>query len=131
MRSYKLRFDFSFAHVKGEHEPTFCNETASTIATSWVELNEFQVLEWQTSLNNHSITIARAHVGTCAAEVSPPVSTSSQNNLVGSEAMKGAVLHVERNHIDTLAVLHDQVKTKVFNEEVGIMAEGLAVKRVE
>lgn len=65
---------------------------------------------------------------TRAAKVSSSIATGSQDSLVSSEAVEGAIFHVECNDTNTLAVLHDQVKSKVLDEEVGVMAERLAVE---
>jgi len=70
-------------------------------------------------------------MGTRAAEIGPSVSACSQHSLVGSKSVKGAVLHVEGNHTNTLAILHDQIKSKVLDKEVGVVAKGLTVKRME
>ena len=48
-----------------------------------------------------------------------------------AESVQCAVLHVQRHDANTLAIFHDQIKREVFNEEVGVVTEGLAVKRVE
>jgi hypothetical protein len=45
--------------------------------------------------------------------------------------MQGSVLHVQSDHTDTLAVLHEQVERKVFDEEVGVVSEGLTVQGVQ
>ena len=50
---------------------------------------------------------------------------------MSSEAVEGTIFHIECNDTDTLAVLHDQVEGKVFDEEVGVMAERLAVEGME
>jgi hypothetical protein len=42
---------------------------------------------------------------------------------VGTEAMKGTVFHAESNYTDTLAILHDQVKGKIFNEKIGVVSQ--------
>lgn len=68
---------------------------------------------------------------TRAAKVSTSITTSSQDGLMGPEAVEGTVFHVECNDTNTLAVLHNQVKGKVFDEEVGVMAERLAIEGVE
>lgn len=68
---------------------------------------------------------------TRAAKVSASITTGSQDGLVGPKAVEGTVFHVECNDTDTLAVLHDQVEGKVFDEEVSVMAEGLAIEGVE
>jgi hypothetical protein len=50
---------------------------------------------------------------------------------VGAEPVKSAVFHVKRDHAYALVILHNQVKSKVLDEEVGIMAEGLTIKRMK
>ena len=45
--------------------------------------------------------------------------------------MEGAVFHVERNDTNTLAILHDQVQSEVFDEILRVMAKGLAVEGVK
>ena len=112
-------------------EPTFGDQTAGTVDTSWVELDEFQVLEGKAGASNHGITVARARVRTRATEVSASITTSRQDGLVCTETVKGTVFHIQRNNTDALAILHDQVKGKVLDEEVGVVPEGLAVERVE
>lgn len=96
-----------------------------------MELDELQILQRKSSTDDHSVTISRASVGTCAAEVGSSVTTGSQNGLVRTEAVQGTVFHVERNDTDTLAVLHDQVQREVLDEEVRVVAQRLAVESVE
>ena len=48
-----------------------------------------------------------------------------------AETVQGAVLHVEGDNTNTLAVLHDQVEREVLDEEVGVVAEGLAIECVQ
>ena len=45
--------------------------------------------------------------------------------------MECAVFHVQSNDTHTLAVLHDQVESKVLNEEIGVVTQRLAVERVQ
>lgn len=70
-------------------------------------------------------------MGTCAAEVCASVTASSQNRLVCSESVKGAIFHVQGHDTNTCTVLHDQIERKVLDEEVRIMSKGLAIKRVK
>lgn len=96
-----------------------------------MELDEFEILKRKASTNNHCVSVSGAGVGASAAEVGSSVTTSGKNSLVSAEAVEGAVLHVESNDTNTLAILHDEIKSKVFNEEVGIVLEGLTVESVE
>ena len=86
-----------------------------------MELHEFQILEGETCSRDHGIAVARASVGASAAKVSASVSTGSENRLVGAESMQGAVLHVQRDNSNTLPFVHDQVQSKVLDEEVGVV----------
>ena len=45
--------------------------------------------------------------------------------------MQRSVLHVDGEHTDALAILHEQIERKVLDEEVCVVAKGLAVKGVE
>jgi hypothetical protein len=110
---------------------TFGNETASTVDTRWVELHELQVLQGQTSTNNHRIPISGTGVSTRAAEIGTSISASSQNSLVRPKSMQCAVFHIEGDYTDTFPILHNQVKSKELNEEVGVVAERLAIKSME
>lgn len=64
-------------------------------------------------------------------EVGSTVTTGGQDGLVTPESVQCSVLHVERDDTDTFAILHEKVEGKVFNEEVGVVSEGLTVKGVE
>ena len=96
-----------------------------------MELDKLQILKGQASAHNHAITITRARMRTGTAEVRASVSTSSQNRLVCPEAMESAILEVESDDADAFSLVHDQVKSKVLNEKVGIMSERLAVECVQ
>ena len=56
-----------------------------------------------------------------AAEERASVSTSSQDGLVRSEAMKGTILKVESDDPNTFSIVHNQVESKVLNEKVGVI----------
>ena len=110
---------------------TLSDEASSAVNASRVELDEFQVLERESGTSDHGVSITRASMRARAAEVGASVAAGGENGLVRSEAMKRAVFHVERDNTDTLAVLHDEVEREVLDEEVCVVAEGLAVERVE
>jgi fucose 4-O-acetylase-like acetyltransferase len=96
-----------------------------------MELNKFEILIGETSTSNHGHTVTSASVSGCAAEVSTAISTSSQNSVVSQESMQGAVLLVVGKNTAALAVLHDQVQSKILDEVVGVVGKGLAVERVK
>lgn len=110
---------------------TLSDETASTVDTRRVELHELKILQGQAGTRNHRVTVTRASVRTRAAEVRSPVTTGGQDSLVCTEAVEGAILHVQRDDTNAFAVLHDEIECEVLDEEVGVVPEGLAVERVE
>lgn len=66
-----------------------------------------------------------------AREVGTSVATGGEHRVLGVEAMQRPVLETERDHPATLAVLHQQVKRKVFDEVIAVVAQWLAVERVQ
>ena len=110
---------------------TLGDEAAGTVDTGGVELHELKVLQGETGTRNHRVTVTRARMRTRAGEVRTAVTTGREDGLVRTEAVKRTVFHVERDDTDALAVLHNQVKGKVLDEEVGVVTEGLAVECVE
>ena len=96
-----------------------------------MELNELEVLQRETSTGNHGVTVARACMRASAAEVGTSVTTSGQDGLVSTEAVQSTVLHVQCDDTDTLAVLHDEVEGEVFDKEVGVVSERLAIEGVQ
>ena len=96
-----------------------------------MELNEFKILQRKAGTRDHRVTVTGASMCTGAAEVRSSVPTRRENGLVRAEAVEGAVLEVEGDHTHTLAVLHDEIERKILDEEVGVVAEGLAVEGME
>jgi hypothetical protein len=96
-----------------------------------VELDELQVLKGQAGTGNHSVTVTGTCVRTSATEVGTSITARCENRIVRTEAVEGAVLHVHSDDTDRLAILHDEIKSKVLDEEVGIVAQGLAIEGVE
>lgn len=115
------------AHICG----TFGDEAACTIDTSWVELDEFEILQRKARPSDHGISITRARVRASATEVCASVASGGKNSLVGAETVKSTVFHVQRDNTNTFAILHDEIQREVFNEEVRVVSEGLAVERVQ
>lgn len=96
-----------------------------------MELNEFQILQRQTGAGDHGVTISRTSVSTRTTEVGTAITSGGQNSLVSTEAVEGSILHVQGDDANTFAVLHNEVKSKIFNEEVSVVFERLSVERVE
>jgi hypothetical protein len=110
---------------------TFGDQASGTIDASGVELHELQILERETSTDDHCISVTRAGMCASAAEIGTSITTSSEHSLVCTETVESSVLHVEGNNTNTLAVLHNQVQSEVFDEEVGVVSQRLTIKSVE
>lgn len=50
---------------------------------------------------------------------------SSDDSIVGSESMNSSVLKTQSRDSNTLIALHDEIESKVLDEEVGIIFQRL------
>jgi hypothetical protein len=100
---------------------TLSDQAAGTVYTSWVELDELQILVRKTSTGNHSHSVTGASMRRCAREVSTPVASSGQNSVVCAESVESSILLVISKDTLTLAVLHNEIKSEVLNEVVGVV----------
>jgi len=57
--------------------------------------------------------------------------SSAEDGVVSTEAMNGSILEVEGEDTAAGAVFHDQIESKVLDEEGAVIAEGLAVEGVK
>src|SRR5690606_15860200 len=80
----------------------------------------------------HRIAVARAGMRGCGREIGATIATRRQNDERGAEAVNFARRHVERNNTTALAFLiHDEVDGEIFDIELGLVANRLAVKRMQ
>jgi hypothetical protein len=107
------------------------DQASSTVDTCGVELDKLQILERKAGTSDHGVTITSASVGRGAGKVGTTVSSCGKDSLVSTEAVKSTILHVQCNDTTALAILHDEIHSKVFNEEVGVVAKRLAIERVK
>ena len=96
-----------------------------------MELDELEILVGETGTGNHGHTVTSASMGGSTGEVGSSVTTSGEDGVVGKESVQGTVLLVVGEDTAALAILHDQVEGEVFDEVVGLVAEGLAIEGVE
>ena len=59
------------------------------------------------------------------------IADTATDRVLGAEPVQRAVLQAEGDHAATLAVLHQQVEREVLDEVVAVVAERLAVQRVQ
>jgi hypothetical protein len=110
---------------------TLGDQTTGTVDTSWVELNELQILVRKTSTSDHGHTVTGTGVGGSAREVGTSITTGSQDGVVGLEAVQSTILLVVGNDTTALTILHQQVEGEVFDEVVGVVTERLSVESVQ
>ena len=71
-------------------------------------------------------------MGRCAGEIGAAIAAGRENDLVGAEAMQRAVLHRQRDDAAAAAlVVHDEVDGEILDEELGRVAQRLAVHGVQ
>ena len=96
-----------------------------------MELNKFLILERKSSSCDHGITISSTGMCWCAREVRATIASSSKNSVLWSEAVNGTILQAQGNNTTAFAFLHQQVKSKIFNKVIAVVAQRLAVKSVQ
>ena len=107
------------------------DEAPRAVDPGRVELHELEVLQGQPRARDHGVAVARARVRGGGGEVRAPVAAGGEDGLVAAEPVDGAVLHAHRHHADALALVHDEVEREVLDEELRVVAERLAVERVQ
>ena len=97
-----------------------------------MELDEFHILQWQPGAQYHGITVAGAGVRRCAGFVHPAAPASGDNRHVGAEAVNRSVLKTPGEQTTTgMVLVHQEVDSKVFDEESRLVLKALLVERVQ
>ena len=77
----------------------------------------------KTSSCNHATTISCASMSRSARKVSSSITTCCNNSLESFHSVKGAISHVVGHDSSTLSVFHDQIKSKILNEENAVISK--------
>ena len=110
----------------------FGDQHAGAVDAGRVELHELHVLQRQAGAQHHGVAVAGAGVGRGAGEVGAAVAAGRQDRLLGAEAVQRAVLQAQRDDAAAGALaVHDQVDGEVLDEELGRVAQRLAIERVQ
>ena len=110
---------------------TLGDEHARAIDAGRMELHELHVLEGKAGAKHHGVAVAGADMGRGAGEIGAAIAAGRENDLVGAEAMQRAVLHRQRDDAAAAAlVVHDEVDGEILDEELGRVAQRLAVHGV-
>ena len=93
-----------------------------------MELHELHVLKRQPGAQHHGVAVAGADMGRGAGEIGAAIAAGGEDDVLGVEAVQGAVLHRQRHDAAAAAlVVHDQVDGEILDEELCGMPERLAV----
>ncbi len=110
----------------------FRDEAARAIDAGGVELHELHILQGNAGAHGHAATIAGAGVRRGGAEIGAAIAAGGHHRLLAVETVQRAVIQVPGEHAAALAVIgHQQVEGEIFDEELGLVAQRLGVKRVE
>ena len=110
----------------------FGDQHAGAVDAGRMELDEFHVLERQAGAQHHGVAVAGLGVGAGAGRIGAAIAAGRQDRHLRGKAMDGAVVEIDRDHAAAAAVVvHDQVDGEIFDEELGRMAQRLAVHGVQ
>ncbi len=108
------------------------DEAARAVNAGRVELHELHVLQRQAGAQDHRIAVARAGMRGSGGEIGAAIAARRKDDERGAEAVNLAGRHVERDDAAAGAVfIHDEVDGEIFDVELGLVAQRLAVKRVQ
>ena len=110
---------------------TLGNQTAHAINAGGVKLHKFHILQRQTGAQHHAIAVARAGMGRRRREIGAAITAGCQNCLMGAETVNGAIFHRECHHAAAHTIFHDQIKGKILDEEFRLVAQRLAIQRMQ
>src|ERR1700733_2793632 len=110
----------------------FGDEAAGAVDASRMELHELHVLQRQAGAQRHRVAVAGAGVGGSRREIRSPIAASSEDSGLGAESVDRPVVQLEADDTAhcTLRVA-DEVNREIFDEELALRLQRLAVQRVE
>ena len=110
----------------------FGDQATCAVDAGGVELHELHVLQRQARAKRHGVAIAGAGVRRGGRKIGPAIAACGKNGLAATEAMQRSIIHLERNHAEAAAIFaHHQIDGEVFDEKLGLRAQGLAIERVQ
>ena len=110
----------------------FGDQHARAIDAGRVELHELHVLQREPGAQHHGVAVAGADMRGGAGEIGAAIAAGGEDHLVRAEAVQRAVGHRQRHDAAAAAlVVHDQVDGEIFDEELGGVAERLAIHGVQ
>ena len=108
------------------------DQAAGAVDAGRVELHEFHVLQRQAGAQRHGVAVAGAGVRGGRGEIGAAIAAGREHRRLGAEAVDRAVVHLQRDDAAHAAVgVADQVDGEIFDEELALRLQRLAVERVQ
>ena len=79
----------------------------------------------------HAIAVAGAGMRGCGREIGAAIAAGRHDGDLGADAVDHAIIHIDGDHAAAFAVFHDQVDDEIFDHEFGIVADALAIQRMQ
>ena len=90
-----------------------------------MELNELHIGKWQTCSGDHGSSVSSAGVGRSTGLVGSSVSSSSDDGIECSDSVNGAIGDTDAGDSSANSfIVHDQVESKIFDEDSGLRDTG-------
>ena len=97
-----------------------------------MELHEFHVLQRQAGAQHHGIAVAGLGMRAGARGIGAAIAAGGENRHLRRKAMDRAVIEIDGDDAAAAAVLvHHQIDGEIFDEELGLVAQRLAVHGVQ
>ena len=110
----------------------FGDQHAGAVDAGRMELHEFHVLQRQAGAQHHGIAVAGLGMRAGAGRIGAAVTAGGDDGHLRREAMDRAVVEIDGDDAAAAAVLvHHQIDGEIFDEELGLVAQRLAIHGVQ
>ena len=108
------------------------DEAARAIDAGRMELHELHVLQRQAGAQRHRVAVAGAGVRRSGGEIGAAIAAGGQHSGLGAEPVDRSVVHLEADDAAHRALgVADEVDGEIFDEELALRLQRLAVERVQ
>ena len=97
----------------------FGNQAARAVNTRGMKLHELQVLQGQTSAQDHRIPITSTRMGRRTGEISAAVATGRQNDHLRAKTVQLTRGQIQGRDSPADPILHEQVDGEVLDKKLG------------
>lgn len=107
------------------------DQATSAENTGWVELHKLHVHVGESGSVEHGHSVSGTSVCRSTTLPGSAVTASGEHGVVASESVEATVFHAQSDDSLALAILHNQVQSKVLNKVSGIVEQGSTVESME